>query len=149
MKASLRFIILALALGLCLATRTKSKTKTHSRNKRRSSNGPPTSTPPNGDAAEPGPPIKLDSVGLFVPETPANMDKKPQIIIQRDGLPNPSEAYHDQLRANEPCKLMQGYVLVQTSINTKCKIFCNLSCCSCLDCEACFCCIKQTIDFLL
>lgn len=66
-------------------------------------------------------PIKLDNVGLFIPDAPASMMKKPQLIIQRDGKANPSELYHEQLSANEPCKLMQGYVLVQTALNDKCN----------------------------
>ena len=119
MKASLRFLFIVLLLSVCLATKIKTKAKGKSKNKRRS---PVDAASPDPAAAnaEPPAPIKLDTTGLFIPSNPPTLAKKPQLVIQRQGKANPSEAYHEQLQANEQCKLRQGYVLMQTSLNTKC-----------------------------
>ena len=125
MKRSFVLVVLVSALILANCERSKNKEHLKETSKRRFETlgdakviGAVSATagaPAAGGAVQPA--IKLDRTSLLIPNTPMTMMQKPQIIIERQGLPLKSEVGNDQRRANIPCELQQGYVLLQKSLS--------------------------------
>lgn len=69
---------------------------------------------PNADGkAEEPKNIEVDTHTILLPDVSIEDRKKPQLILKREGEAANSESYHTELVMNDPCKLRQGYVLLQ------------------------------------
>ena len=116
MKKTLSLILFLSILGLAFTSESLYR-------RRATREDPPADQPKEGAApaegadAAPAKPVKIDKIAILTPEIEPDMANKPQIIITRTGDSKPSELVHHQLKANDPCSLRQGYVLIQTNLD--------------------------------